>query len=364
MKKICILFICFLFCSCSIAIPASKEVIMDEFIPSSSKVTLSMFGDALIHSPIYNDAYEEGRYNFDKMFTELKSTISSSDLLFYNQETIIGGKSLGYSGYPRFNTPPEFGETMINLGFNIVSRANNHTLDRGEPAILNSCNFWNRHPSVLTNGSACTIEERNTPKIFEKNGIKYTLLSYTEMTNGLKAKENYHVNIYSDETVLNDIEKIKNDVDLILVSMHWGNEYTTIPTSEQIRISKYLSSLGANIIIGTHPHVIEPIEWIGNTLVIYSLGNFISNQKTVDDYARRIGLMVNVDIIKTITDHETRITLDNLNTELIYTYSQNNKNFKVIPFSKMSDSYLKNYKNYQNKYNAIIKYYDEHIRTN
>ena len=141
MKKLFIPIICFFVCSCSLGQMVYREVIIDEFIPTSSKLTLTMVGDALIHSPIYMDSYENGIYDFDKMFTELKSEFSSSDLLYYNAETIIGGDMLGFSGYPRFNTPEAFGRTMINMGFNIVSRANNHTLDKGESGILNSCNL-------------------------------------------------------------------------------------------------------------------------------------------------------------------------------------------------------------------------------
>ena len=361
MKKFFILIICLLLCSCSFNIPVFREVIIDEEEPTSTKLTLTMVGDALVHSPIYLDAYENGRYNFAKMFTELEDTFKSSDLMYYNQETILGGKELGYSGYPRFNTPDEFGNTMISLGFNIVSRANNHTLDKGEAGILHSCNFWNKYPQVLTNGSACTPDERDNPRILEANGITYALLSYTISTNGLVRPNDYYVSIYSDERVKNDVQKIRDSCDLLLVSMHWGDEYKSIPNDEQKRIAKYLSDLGVDIVIGTHPHVIEPIEWIGDTLVIYSLGNFISNQSKTNNYNRLIGLLVNIDIIKTSVSDKTSVILDNLNTELIFTSYENSSNYKVIPFSKLDDSILKDYKSYKIKYESIVKYYDKGI---
>lgn len=364
MRKVFLLVICFLLCACDQDRSVYKEVILDEYLPISSKITLTMVGDALIHSPIYADAYEDGQYNFYKMFESLGSEFLSSDLLYYNQETILGGSSLGYFGYPRFNTPEEFGRTMIDLGFNIVSRANNHTLDKGEAGILNACNFWNKYPHVLTSGSFCTQQEASTPKIMEMNGIRYTLLSYTTSTNGLVSPNDYYVNIYSDEKVKSDVDKIKDDVDILLVAMHWGDECRSVPNDEQIRISEYLADLGIDIVIGTHPHVIEPIRWIDDTLVIYSLGNFISNQSTVNDYARRIGLLVNVDIIKTISGDNIKVELTNLNTSLIYTYSSNNSNFKVVPFNKLDDNILKDYKNLKTKYDSIIKYYDSSIITN
>lgn len=360
MKKVFILIICFLLTSCSTN-SVFQEVIIDQFEPTSSKLTLTMVGDALKHSSIYKYAYEKGAYNFSKIFTDFKSEITTSDLLYYNQETILGGEILGFSGYPRFNTPKEFGETMIDMGFNIVSRANNHTLDMNEAGILNSCNFWNKYPSIITNGSACTKDEKQNPKVATKNGISYALLSYTISTNGLKSPNDYYVNIYSNEIVKKDIEAIRENVDVLLVAMHWGDEYKSIPNAEQKRIAKLLADLEVDIVIGTHPHVIQPIEWIDDTLIIYSLGNFISSQTTANNYARLIGLEVNLDIIKTITKNKTDIKFTNLNTELLYTYYKNSTNYKVIPFSKLNDSILSDYKNLRNKYNSIIKYYDNNI---
>lgn len=363
MKKVYLLIICLLLCSCT-SISVFKNVIIDTNVPVSSKLTLTMVGDALVHSPIYKDAYKNGIYDFSNLFSEIKDKFKSADLLYYNAESIIGGDTLGYSGYPLFNTPKEFGEMMINMGFNIVSRANNHTLDKGEVGLFYSCNFWNKYPHVLTNGSACTEDERNYIKIMEKNGIRYTLISYTTLTNGFKPKKDYYVNIYSDEQAEIDIESVKNDADVIIVAMHWGNEYQSIPSEEQKRIAAYLSGLGVNIIIGTHPHVIEPIEWINNTLILYSLGNFISAQATTDDYERRIGLMANIDIVKVQIENETKIILDNLNTDLIYTFSNGYKNYKLYPFNRLNDSILKDYKTYKIKYDGIVKYYDKRINTN
>ncbi len=363
MKRIIVLIICLLLCSCAKTTPVLKEVVIGNIAPESSKITITMVGDALIHSPIYKSVKSGNTFDFSSIFTEVESEFENSDLLYYNAETIIGGEELGYSGYPRFNTPKEFAEEMIHLGFNLVSRANNHTLDKGETGLLNSCNFWNKHGEVLTNGSACTQDERDNIKIYEKKGIRYSLLSYTISTNGLVPKEDYYVNIYSDDIVKEDILKIKNDTDIIMVAMHWGNEYRSVPNDEQKRIAKYLSSLGVNIIIGTHPHVIEPIEWIGNTLVIYSLGNFLSSQSYENDYARRIGLIANIDVIKVETEDKSTVVLDNLNTSLIYTYS-NLKKYKVIPFSKMDDSLLKNYTYYKDKYSKIVKHYSQEIVVN
>ena len=334
----------------------------------TSKLSLVMVGDALLHSSVYNDAYKNGVYDFTSQLEYIKPIIQKYDLAFYNQESILGGTSIGLSDYPTFNSPQEFGDAMVDAGFNLVSLANNHTLDRGEKAVLNSCEYW-KTKDVLTAGSYTSFEEANEIKIKEKNGIKYTLLSYTYGTNGIPVPsgKEYLVNLYSDEKAKEDIEKVKDKVDIILVSMHWGTEYQTEPTEEQKRQANYLSSLGVDIIIGTHPHIIEPITYINDTLVIYSLGNFISAQSTNNDYNTMVELMTSVDIIKEEKDGEVTIKLDNLNNELLYNYYHKGSrwtNFKVIPFSQMNTSYNSDYQRLYNKYSEVVKMYDKNIEVN
>ena len=253
----------------------SKEETKEVFSEKENKLSFIMAGDALIHSSVYDDAYEDGKYNFDKMLSLIKSIVKEYDLAFYNQETILGGTSLGLSSYPAFNSPQEVGEAFTSAGFNLVSLANNHTLDIGKKGVMSSNNYWKTKKDVLTSGSYNTKKERDNIKVKEINGIKYTLLSYTTTTNGIKPSNDYYVNVYDEGQVKKDIDMVKDKVDLLLVSMHWGTEYSKEITKEQEDIAKYLSSLGVNIIIGHHPHVIEPIDYINDTLVIYSLGNFI-----------------------------------------------------------------------------------------
>ena len=334
----------------------------------TSKLSLVMVGDALLHSSLYNDGYKNGVYDFSSQLEYIKPIIQKYDLAFYNQESILGGTSIGLSDYPTFNSPQEFGDAMVDAGFNLVSLANNHTLDRGEKAVLNSCEYW-KTKDVLTAGSYSSFEEANEIKIKEKNGIKYTLLAYTYGTNGIPVPsgKEYLVNLYSDEKAKEDIEKVKDKVDIILVSMHWGTEYQTEPTEEQKRQANYLSSLGVDIIIGTHPHIIEPITYINDTLVIYSLGNFISAQSTNNDYNTMVELMTSVDIIKEEKDGNITIKLDNLNNELLYNYYQKGSrwtNFKVIPFSQMNTSYNSDYQRLYNKYSEVVKMYDKNIEVN
>lgn len=322
------------------------------------KASLFMVGDSLIHSAVYGDAdLGNGTYDFSPMISEFSSIISNYDLAFYNQETILGGTSLGLSSYPTFNSPYEVGDAFTNIGFNLVSLANNHTLDRGKQAIINSKNYWNSKGNVYTAGSYSSLEERNQIKVKEINGIRYAFFAYTESTNGIPIPngEDYLVNMYSNEKAYQDIISVRDQVDIIIVSMHWGEEYSFEVSSRQREIASYLSSLGVQLIIGHHPHVVEPIEYVNDTLVIYSLGNFLSAQRGID---KLTGLMVSLDIVKTTVNSVSTITLENIKAGLTYTHSEYvngyRTNFKVYPYQNLTESILPNYQMYYNKYLDIV----------
>lgn len=331
---------------------------VEEKKEQKEKLSLFMVGDALIHSAVYGDAdLGNGVYDFSPMISEFSSIVSNYDLAFYNQETILGGTSLGLSSYPTFNSPYEVGEAFTNIGFNLVSLANNHTLDRGKQAIINSRNYWNSKENVYTAGSYSSLEEQNEIKVKEINGIRYAFFAYTESTNGIFIPngEDYLVNVYSNEKAYQDIMAVKDQVDIVIVSMHWGDEYSFEVNNRQREIASYLSSLGVQLIIGHHPHVVEPIEYVNDTLVIYSLGNFLSAQRGID---KLTGLMVSLDIVKTTVNDVSSITLENIKAGLTYTYSEYvngyRTNFKVYPYQNLTESILPNYQMYYNKYLDIV----------
>ena len=319
--------------------------------------SLIMVGDALIHSSIYMDAKTStGSYDFRPMLEKIKPIVSKYDLKYYNQETVLGGVELGLSNYPRFNSPYEVGDAFIDAGFNLVSLATNHTMDKGEQGVLNSLSYWGKQQNILTAGSYKSFEDRDRKVIKEINGIKYAFFSYTTWTNGLETPtgKEYLNNVYNEELAKNDIERVKDEVDIIIVAMHWGTEYSKGISDSQVEIANYLSSLGVDIIIGSHPHVVEPIEFIGKTMVIYSLGNFISDQVGVE---RLTGLRVSVNIHKTVEKDNTTISLENPEAELIYTYSATyprKRNFLVYPYSELNDDILKGYKEYYNTYKNVV----------
>ena len=320
-----------------------------------TSATFVAVGDALIHGAVYKDAYSNGVYDFNNMFTEIKPVFEQYDLRYYNQETILGGTSLGLSSYPLFNSPQEVGDAFMNMGFNLVSLATNHSLDYGEKGLVNSINYWGKQEGVIAAGSYESEESRVTPRIMEKNGITYTLLSYSTLTNGLRIPtvKDYLFDLYSEEKVKADVERVRDKVDVVMVAMHWGVEYTHTPVQEEKTIAKYLASLGVDIVIGTHPHVIQPIDFIDNTMVIYSLGNFISAQIGIE---RLVGLAASVTIKKSVVDGVSTITLENPAAELVYTRKAGatyGAGYKVYPFSKLDDTILPGYQKYYDQFMNI-----------
>lgn len=348
----------------------------------STSISLIMAGDNLINDKLYNAAKkDDGSYDFKSMYSYIKDIVKNYDLAYYNQETILGGSEIGVSSYPAFNSPYEVGDATIDTGFNLVSLATNHTLDRGEKAIINSLNYWNNKSNVLTSGSYLSNNDRNKVNIKEVNNITYTMLNYTYGTNGIKVPEGkeYLVNIWPctgnnpdndtkyqeyKEVVKDDILRVRDKVDLLIVAMHFGVEYTHVPTKYQIDMAEFLSSLGVDIIIGTHPHVIMPITYINDTLVIYSLGNFLSAQDTNNDYNTTVGLLSSIKITKNIDkDNNSSIKLSDLNNELIYT--TNKDGYKIIPFSNPDiKDYLNDYERVYNKYANIVRSIDSSININ
>ncbi len=367
----------------------SKPNILNKNEDKHYEASLIAVGDYLIHSSVYKDANRLANgdgYDFKPMISYIKEIVSNYDIAYYNQETILGGSELGLSDYPTFNSPYEAGDAMLDAGFNLVSLATNHTMDSGKKAVENSCKYWQSKENVLTAGSYCSEEERNKINIKEINNIKYTMLNYTYGTNGMPVANDYLVNVWPTDIdninnpekdtryqaykkqVKEDIDKVKDKVDFLIVAMHWGVEYTHEPTAYEKDMASYLASLGVNLIIGTHPHVIQPVTWIDDTLVIYSLGNFISaqyqNKNTCTNYKCTTELMTSLKIEKDIKNNQTSVKITNVENELLYNYYNQStwRNFKVIPFSNPKiKEYLPNYKEVYNTYKAVVQKMDNEI---
>ena len=298
------------------------------------KVTIGAIGDILIHDVVYQDAYNGQNYNFDPMFENMKALLEKPDILTANQESMLGGLELGLSGYPRFNSPHEVADALVHTGVDIVSTANNHTLDKGikgiqsEAAYLQSIGL----PYV---GSFVDDKDQQNLRIINKNGIKICFLSYTYGTNGIplpKGKD-FLVNLIDREKMKGEIHRARNAADIVVMSIHWGIEYQRIPTNNQKDLARFLANEGVDIIFGSHPHVLQPMEWLNTTdgrkaFVVYSLGNFISAQN--NNY-KDIGGLATIDVTKQITDKGTTIEISNPLFFPTYVTSQKYHHFKVVP---------------------------------
>lgn len=263
--------------------PISVEV--EEKPEESNTLTLGMVGDILLHDRVNaSGKQKDGTYNYEHLFTNVKEQIESYDVAIVNQEVILGGTELGLSGYPAFNGAFEVGDALVEAGFDVVLHATNHALDKGKKGLLKCLDFWEtNYPDITVLGIQDSKEEQEEIPVIERNGIRVAILDYTYGTNGISLPEGmpYVVNLLDKKKVASDIKKAKKCSDFILVTPHWGTEYLLTASSNQKWWANYFLACGADLVIGTHPHVIEPVEWVkdqaGNQmLVFYSIGNFIN----------------------------------------------------------------------------------------
>jgi poly-gamma-glutamate synthesis protein (capsule biosynthesis protein) len=310
---------------------------------NETRITVIATGDSLIHNSVYNAHKTKDGYDFHDIFEYTKPTIQQFDLAYYNQETILGGSELGLSNYPQFNSPQEVGDAFVDAGFNLVSLANNHTLDGryryGDKALINSRAYWDKwyeSDGIIATGSWLSWEDRNRIVIGEVKGVTYALLSYTTLDNMLhnpKGRE-YLNNMWDEEVAAADIAAYRDKVDLLMVAMHWGVDYILTPNSQEKHIAEYLSSLGVDIIFGAHGHYLQPIDMVGDTLVFYGLGNFVSAQSEAHRPFSLTGMLGSFDVIKSETNGKVKISFENVKAQLVYT--QKSEKYKVIPYSKLS----------------------------
>ena len=292
---------------------------------NATKKSLSLIavGDNLIHSKIIEAGYNETNksYDFKELYAYIKDEIKQADIKIINQETILVQDRKKISGYPAFGSPLEVGFAVKDAGFNIIAHATNHALDKGETGIQDSINFWSQFDDVAYIGISPDHNKSEFIKIFKKNDISVALLNYTYGLNGYKPPKgkNYLVNLLSDEEkIKSDLEFARKNADFVVVLPHWGVEYSHKPTKEQRKKAHFLANAGADLIIGTHPHVIQPLEFIttdDNRSVpcFYSLGNFISNQ---EEPVRMLGAMADVKIEK----EHNKTQIKNIKAEPLITH--------------------------------------------
>ncbi|WP_157888226.1 CapA family protein [Bacillus marinisedimentorum] len=307
--------------------------------------TFAAVGDVLIHKRVYSTAVDnEGKYDFSAAFQEVLPILEGPDITMANSESIIGGAELGLSTYPAFNSPHEVGDSMKESGIDIVSMANNHTLDKGEAGVRSAIRYWDSI-GVKHSGAALSEGDQNTLPVIERNGISFAFASFTYATNGYRppAGKGYLVNYLDKTAVKQAIEKAKKMADVAVVSMHFGNEYERLPNEYQQEWVQFAANAGADIIIGHHPHVLQPPAWItgknGNkAFAVYSLGNFFSGQ---DGLYKQIGGMIQLEVEKMVRpDGTTHLTLQHPQFTPTYVERGLDQKYRVLPLGSVTEEQL------------------------
>ncbi len=296
-------------------------------------------GDNILHQAVIDSAETgDGSYDFTKYYQYIARDIENADIAVINQESPLGGETLGIGGYPNFNSPQEIGDNLVSLGFDVITQANNHMMDKGAKGVTETLKYWKKHPDTTVVGINESEADRSRTRIVERNGVKVAFLAYTYGLNGYKlpAGQEYLVNLIDRDAIKEDVERAQAEADAVVVSMHWGVEYSTTTSSTQHSLAQYLADLGVNLVIGHHPHVIQRVSRVkgknGNeTLVFYSLGNFLSSQERSP---RMLGAVANVRLEK--KDGAVTITQAKI-TPTVTHFEKGKKDFKIYKLSEYTD---------------------------
>ena len=314
----------------------------DKDLPSNDiTFTLATTGDIMCHNTNFLDAYNSSTksYDFSYYFTDIKQYIEEADITVGNLETTLSGAKRGYSGYPTFNTPEILAKNLKSTGFDVVSTANNHCIDKGYTGIESTIDFLDAAGLAHT-GTFKSKKDQETILVKDVKGVKIAFLSFTYGTNGIPIPKDktYAVNLIDKKLIKSQIDLAKKEKpDLICVSMHWGIEYQTKANKEQESLADYLFENGVDVILGNHSHVPQQMEKRkiklddGTTkdgFVIYSLGNFMANQNK--QYTNDSAIL-KLEITKHKEDG--KITIDKATYTPTYMYknpSKSKKKFKIL----------------------------------
>lgn len=325
-------------------------------------VNASFIGDLLYEQPYYD--WIGTSYNDKGYYDLVKPYFLNDDLTLANMEVPIGGKELGVSGTGySFNAPEEIGNQVIAMGVDAVNLANNHANDAGPQGRINTLSFFKKH-QILTTGIYESKEVRTQIPTKTINDITFSFLGYTYKTNKPDNQNRELIGYYRNldtmkldnahkEIIKQEVAQAKQLSDIVIVSVHWGNEFTYAVNSEQKELANYLNELGVDVIIGHHPHCIQPIEWLETTnhktLVVYSLGSFISADNQVTRATPEFANAYNVSMILQITfeKNNNSTIIKNINSlPVINYYDQKFENFKLVPIDKYNEKLEKSHNRY------------------
>ncbi len=300
------------------------------------QIEIMVVGDIMMHTPVTNAGYNPvtKEYNYDTYFDEVKSIFAQADWVIGNLETPLAGQAMGYNGYPRFNAPMEIAQSLKEAGVDVLTTANNHSLDQFEKGLVKTLDHLDEL-EILHTGTFRTEEERNKPLILEKKGISIGVIAYTYGTNGIPLPKNkpYMVNVYNLEKIKEDLKKLEEaEVDYIVAMIHYGDEYQRFPSETQKQWTSELMELGVDFVLGSHPHVVQPLEILNGKGVIYSLGNFISDQRWEwKDYGTILYLHLQKDAIKNRVE---LVEADAIPTYVLKTRTQGKINYRILPLKE------------------------------
>lgn len=254
------------------------------------RFTVVAVGDLMAHLPQVSAAKTADGYDFTPCFGPVAPRISAADLAIGNLETVVAGSASGYTGYPTFNTPDEYAQAAVGAGFDVLTNANNHVLDRGPAGLSRTLDVLDGL-GVLHTGAARTAEEAGRILIANVRGVKIAVIAYTYGMNGFTAPEgkSWMVNVIDKAKMAGEVAEARGlGADLVIVSIHNGIEYQRQPSATQVALEDAMIDAGADVVLGSHPHVIQPMETVAATradgsprtaFIIHSLGNFVSNQR-------------------------------------------------------------------------------------
>ena len=262
----------------------------EEAAEAGTEYKIVMVGDVLLHTPVEESCRRtDGSYDYDSLFAHTNDEISAADLALVNQEVIIGGSELGISGYPCFNADFSLCDSLVSTGFDVICHATNHAMDKGRTGLISCAQHWRKqYPQITVLGIHDTADTSTScgadPVIIELPELRIAVLNYTYGTNGILLPEDmpYAVDLLNEEQVAADLRRAEELADFTIVCPHWGTEYRLTPDPSQEKWVQVFLENGADLVLGTHPHVIEPVEWVTDPenghemLVYYSLGNFVN----------------------------------------------------------------------------------------
>ncbi|MBP5530192.1 MAG: CapA family protein [Lachnospiraceae bacterium] len=275
----------------------------------SQNLQIMMVGDMLMHLNVTQSGFkDDGTKNYDHLFERILPDIQAADIRIVNEEIVFAGEDMGFSGYPMFNTAEEVGDAEAKAGFNVILHATNHTMDKWKQGLLNTINFWKKYPDIMVLGVNETKEQQDEITVFEKNGMKIALLNYTYGLNGMPQPDDmpFAVNLIDADLMDRNIKKAHEVADFVVVLIHWGNEYQLSASNDQKYWCNWFLERDVDLIIGAHPHVIQPIEWYTDPndgdemLVYYSLGNYVTGTRAARAgvYEQAVGGMAKVELTK------------------------------------------------------------------